>query len=88
MIRDFRITAFEVPHDSTDNVGYYIEYGDHKFTLATDVGHITETVSKYMGMANHLIIEANYDEEMLQFGHVSCFSEGTRSQPDRTFEQP
>ena len=40
MIRDFRITAFEVPHDSTDNVGYYIEYGDHKFTLATDVGHI------------------------------------------------
>ena len=54
MIRDFRITAFEVPHDSTDNVGYYIEYGDHKFTLATDVGHITETVSKYMGMANHL----------------------------------
>lgn len=42
MIRDFRITAFEVPHDSTDNVGYYIEYGDHKFTLATDVGHITK----------------------------------------------
>lgn len=22
-IRDFRITAFEVPHDSSDNVGYY-----------------------------------------------------------------
>ena len=73
MIRDFRITAFEVPHDSTDNVGYYIEYGDHKFTLATDVGHITETVSKYMGMANHLIIEANYDEEMLQFGTYPAF---------------
>ena len=73
MIRDFRITAFEVPHDSTDNVGYYIEYGDHKFTLATDVGHITKTVSKYMGMANHLIIEANYDEEMLQFGTYPAF---------------
>ena len=73
MIRDFRITAFEVPHDSTDNVGYYIEYGNHKFTLATDVGHITETVSKYMSMANHLIIEANYDEEMLQFGTYPAF---------------
>lgn len=59
LIRDFRITAFEVPHDSTDNVGYHIEYGNHKFTFATDVGHITDTVGKYICMANHLILEAN-----------------------------
>ncbi|MEE0974563.1 MAG: MBL fold metallo-hydrolase, partial [Muribaculaceae bacterium] len=72
-IKDFRITAFEVPHDSTDNVGYLIEYGEHKFTFATDVGHITEVVSKYMSMANHLIIEANYDEEMLRFGTYPLF---------------
>ncbi|RHJ92591.1 MBL fold metallo-hydrolase [Parabacteroides bouchesdurhonensis] len=73
MIRDFRITAFEVPHDSTDSVGYHIEYGEHKFTFATDVGHITETVSKYMCKATELIIEANYDEEMLRFGTYPAF---------------
>lgn len=73
MVRDFRITAFEVPHDSTDNVGYYIEYSNHRFTFATDVGHITETVSQYMSQANHLIIEANYDEEMLRFGTYPAF---------------
>lgn len=72
-IRDFMITAFEVPHDSTDNVGYHIMFENHKFTFATDVGHITETVSKYMCMANHLIIEANYDEEMLKFGTYPHF---------------
>lgn len=72
-IRDFRIVAFEVPHDSTDNVGYYIEYGDHKFTVATDVGHITDTVGKYISMANHLVIETNYDEEMLKFGSYPAF---------------
>lgn len=72
-IRDFRITAFEVPHDSSDNVGYYIEYHHHKFTFATDVGHITETVKKYLCMANHVIIEANYDEEMLRFGTYPAF---------------
>lgn len=72
-IRDFRITAFEVPHDSTDNVGYHIEYGSHRFTFATDVGHITDTVRKYMCLANHLIIEANYDEEMLRFGSYPSF---------------
>jgi phosphoribosyl 1,2-cyclic phosphodiesterase len=72
-IRDFIITAFEVPHDSTDNVGYHIVFENHTFTFATDVGHITETVSKYMCMANHLIIEANYDEEMLKFGTYPHF---------------
>ncbi|MDL2278791.1 MBL fold metallo-hydrolase [Parabacteroides sp. OttesenSCG-928-G07] len=73
LIKDFKITAFEVPHDSTDNVGYYIEFENHKFTIATDVGHITETVRKYVCMANHLIIEANYDEEMLRFGTYPDF---------------
>ncbi len=73
MIRDFRITAFAVPHDSTDSVGYFIEYGNHKFTIATDVGHITDTVGKYICQANHLIIEANYDEEMLRFGSYPAF---------------
>ena len=72
-IRDFRITAFPVPHDSSENVGYHIEYGNHKFTIATDVGHITETIAKYVCMANHLILEANYDEEMLRFGSYPPF---------------
>lgn len=72
-IRDFGITAFEVPHDSSDNVGYHIVFGTHKFTFATDVGHVTETVARYVRMANHLIIEANYDEEMLRFGTYPPF---------------
>lgn len=72
-IRDFCITAFDVPHDSTDCVGYLIEYGDHAFMIATDVGHVTETIGKYVARANHLIIEANYDEEMLRFGTYPTF---------------
>ena len=72
-IEDFTITAFQVPHDSTDSVGYYIEYGNHKFTIATDVGHITETVGEYICKANHLVLEANYDEEMLRFGSYPQF---------------
>ncbi len=72
-IRDFTLTAFEVPHDGTDNVGYYITYGDQKITIATDVGHITDTVAKYLRLGNHLIVEANYDEEMLQRGNYPYF---------------
>lgn len=80
-IRDFQIIAFEVPHDSTDSVGYYIEFGNHKFTIATDVGHITEEVGKYINMANHLVIETNYDEEMLRFGSYPAFLKERVSSP-------
>lgn len=65
---DFKITAFEVPHDGTDNVGYCIETPCHTFSFLTDLGCITPTAAKYINMTNHLIIEANYDEEMLRMG--------------------
>jgi phosphoribosyl 1,2-cyclic phosphodiesterase len=72
-IRDFRVEAFEVPHDSSDSVGYLIEYGNCRFTLATDVGYISDTVSDYLCRANHLVLEANYDEEMLWTGNYPDF---------------
>lgn len=65
---DFKITPFEVPHDSSDNVGYKIEHDGIIFVLMTDIGHITDDIHKYIGEANYLVIEANHDEEMLSNG--------------------
>lgn len=67
-IYDFRITSFEIPHDATDNVGYYVEIGDKRFAFLTDLGEITPTAAKYILQSNYLIIEANYDNEMLKMG--------------------
>lgn len=67
-IKDFEITAFEVPHDSIDNVGYHIRFDGQTFVLVTDVGCITDKIREYASSANHLVIEANYDEYMLQAG--------------------
>ncbi len=67
-IEDFRIVSFEVPHDGIDNVGYCIEIGGKIFSFLTDLGHITPVAASYICKANYLIIEANYDEEMLQMG--------------------
>ena len=67
-IGDFEVTCFEVPHDGTDNVGYCISIGDKTFSFLTDIGHITETAARYIARANYLILEANYDETMLQTG--------------------
>lgn len=68
-IKDFEITAFAVPHDTIENVGYRIKVGDKNIVLITDVGRITPTIEEYARTANHLIIEANYDEEMLSNGN-------------------
>jgi len=81
MIRDLQIEAFEVPHDSSDNVGYMIQFENQRFTIATDVGTITETVSRYLCMADHLVLEANYDTEMLMFGNYPPFLKERVSSP-------
>jgi phosphoribosyl 1,2-cyclic phosphodiesterase len=72
-IKDFKITAFNVPHDASDCVGYLVDYKHHKWVLATDIGNIDEKVSEYIRLANHLVIEANYDKEMLFQGNYPDF---------------
>lgn len=67
-IRDFKITAFEVPHDGSDNVGYLIEYNNIRFAFATDLGEITPTATHYLEQADYLVIESNYDHSMLVGG--------------------
>ncbi len=67
-LEDFKITAFEVPHDGTDNVGYCMEADNKVFSFLTDMGEITPTAAQYICKTNYLVIEANYDEEMLQMG--------------------
>ena len=65
---DFSVTPFAVPHDSSGNVGYRIEAEGVTFCLMTDVGHVTEEMQDYIAEANYLVIEANYDVEMLKNG--------------------
>jgi len=67
-IADLEITAFEVPHDGTDNMGFSIEFAGMRFVLATDLGEVTERARFYMSRANYLVIEANYDLQMLRLG--------------------
>ena len=64
----FKVTAFEVPHDSSGNVGYRIASGDVTFCLMTDIGHVTEDIRHNISVADYLVIEANHDESMLAQG--------------------
>lgn len=67
-IAGLKITAFEVPHDGSDNAGFSIEYNGKNFAIATDLGHISERAYHYMCRADYLMIESNYDSTMLNNG--------------------
>ncbi|MBD5232624.1 MAG: MBL fold metallo-hydrolase [Bacteroidales bacterium] len=64
----FKVTAFETSHDGTDNAGFAIDGEGVHFVVATDTGIITPRADHYIRMATHLMIESNYDAEMLRTG--------------------
>ena len=64
----FTITPFAVPHDSVANCGYSIEVQDIRFCLMTDVGQVTDTVRQQLRDADYVVVEANYDDNMLETG--------------------
>lgn len=67
-IGPFTITAFPVPHDSYGNNGYIIRYKDVVFCLITDIGHITPEIEEAVSKSTHLVVESNYDHQMLETG--------------------
>lgn len=67
-VAGMEITPFDVSHDGTDNVGYFITYAGVNVAVATDLGSVTPRVDYYMRQANHIVIESNYDLQMLLNG--------------------
>lgn len=67
-VAGYEITAFEVPHDANDNAGFCLRRGPHTFVVATDLGEVSERARVYMEQADFLMIEANYDRQMLLGG--------------------
>lgn len=67
-IFDFEVTAFDVPHDGSDNMGFSLNFDNRNFVVATDLGCVAERARFYLSQADYMVIEANYDLEMLRNG--------------------
>ncbi len=72
-IAGFEIEAFPVCHDAPETIGFRITTGDKKITVVTDLGHICQVSAQYIKEANLLVIESNYDEQMLINGRYPYF---------------
>lgn len=67
-IGELKVIAFGVSHDASESVGYSVEYCGKTVTFATDLGVIGEEAASYLIKSDSMIIEANYDEFMLENG--------------------
>ncbi|MBR1480819.1 MAG: MBL fold metallo-hydrolase [Paludibacteraceae bacterium] len=66
---DFLINTFGISHDSSaECLGYTITYGDQHFMIATDCGEPNPDMEAAVRASNHIVIEANHDEELLLNG--------------------
>lgn len=64
-----KITSFSTPHDTRQSCGYSIFTSDSKkITICTDLGEITATVQKNLEGSDLVLLESNYDEQMLKNG--------------------
>ena len=68
VINDICVKPFAIPHDTIEPVAYSIFTEDSKMTVATDIGHITDTVKENIYNSDVLLLEANHDLDMLRNG--------------------
>ena len=65
---DFDVQYFVVPHDATECLGFAIRCGEELFVLMTDMGHVTPEALSWASQASTVVIESNYDLDMLLGG--------------------
>ena len=69
-LNDICVRPFEIPHDASEPVGYSIFAGEKKITLATDIGHVTDTIRENIEGSDLLLLESNHDIEMVRKGEL------------------
>lgn len=65
-INDVEITPFAIPHDAANPCGFNISCNDDKISIATDIGHMTNEILKQLEGSKFVLLESNYDTEVLK----------------------
>ena len=66
-INDLEINPFSIPHDAADPCGFNISTDNKKISIATDIGHIDNYILKKLEDSSFILLEANYDTEVLKY---------------------
>lgn len=62
----FEVSCFKTSHDAADSVGYKIRCGGEYYGVCTDTGYVTEEAERALKGCLAVLLESNYDENMLR----------------------
>ena len=65
-IGDLKIHPFSIPHDAANPCGFSIFHNNKKISIATDIGHITPEIMSNLEKSTFLLLESNYDTNVLK----------------------
>ena len=66
-IKDLKIKPFAIPHDAVNPCGFNIFKDNRKISIATDIGHMSNGIIKNLEDSLFILLEANYDPEVLMY---------------------
>lgn len=68
------VSCFNTPHDSVHSLGYRIQFTDGQTAcICTDLGHVTAEVYQNLQGSDLVLLESNYDTELLETGSYPRF---------------
>ena len=65
-LNDITILPFDIPHDAANPCGFTISDFNSKISIATDIGHMTTSIIDNIKNSNFLLLEANYEPDVLK----------------------
>ena len=65
-VGELKIHPFKIPHDAANPCGFNIFHNNIKLSIATDIGHMTSSIAHKLEGSNFVLLEANYDPEILK----------------------
>lgn len=65
-LNELTIHPFSTPHDAVNPCGFNIHNGKKKISIATDLGHVDNKLIKEFEKSSFILLESNYEPEILQ----------------------
>ena len=65
---DVTVETIRTPHDAVDGVAFVVDDGAKRLGILTDLGHAFDGLAAVMSTLDAVVIESNYDFEMLTNG--------------------
>lgn len=72
-LKDVTIETISTPHDAADGIVFVVEHEGKRLGYMTDLGNPFDTLAEVLPTLDALIIESNYDEQMLMDGSYPAF---------------